>query len=78
MKNFFGINESFRLEWDDFSAFMTILNVSLILMGFWFAPFFGLANCVVSLCRLPKAHCHINLYAMNLALIVLNLYFLLG
>lgn len=78
MKKFFGINENFRFEWDNLSALLTVMNVSLILMDFWVAPIFGLVNCAVNLFRLPQGQGHVNMYTMNLALIVLNLYFLFG
>lgn len=78
MKKFFGINGDFYFEWEDLSALLTVLNVALVLMGFWFAPILGLVNCAVNLIRLPQSQGHVNMYTMNLALIVLNLYFLFG
>lgn len=76
MKKFFGITESFRFEWNDVVAFITLLNVILVLLGFSWAPIFGIANGVLSLALNVKYRAHINLYVMQLAIIVLNIYFL--
>lgn len=76
MREFFGITESFRIEWNDVVALITILNVALVLLGFSWAPILGIANGVLSLVLNIKYRAHINLYVMQLAIIVLNIYFL--
>lgn len=76
MKEFFGITESFRFEWNDVVAFITLLNVTLVLLGFSWAPILGIANGVLSLALNAKYRAHINLYVMQLAIIILNIYFL--
>ena len=76
MKEFFGITESYRFEWNDLSSFLTVINVTLILLGFWWAPIIGILNCCIGLVLAVVNRYHINIYVMNLALIVLNIYFL--
>lgn len=76
-KKFFGIKEKkYVFEWGDVSTALTILNVALVLMGFWWAPFFGLANCCLGLWLNVKGKTHLNMYVMQIALIILNCYFL--
>ena len=76
MKEFFGITENYRFEWNDLSSFLTVINVTLILLGFWWAPIIGILNCCIGLVLAVVNRYHINIYVMNLALIVLNIYFL--
>lgn len=77
IKKFFGITENnYTFEWCDFTTFITILNVMFVLIGKWWAPFFGLLNCFVGLALNVKYKAHINTYMMQIALIVLNIYFL--
>lgn len=77
MKKFFGIEEKqYVFEWGDVSALLTVLNVFFIVMGMWWAPFFGLANCVLAIVGMIKANAHLNAYIIQMALIVLNIFFL--
>lgn len=76
MREFFGITEKFRFEIADLTTVVTILNVALILAGYWWAPVLGIANCIVCLALNVKNHAHINMYVTQVALIVLNVYFL--
>ena len=77
MKKFFGIEEKqYVFEWGDISALLTVLNVFFIVMGIWWAPFFGLANCVLAIVGIVKANAHLNAYIIQMALIVLNIFFL--
>lgn len=76
MKKFFGIETSYSFEANDIVALLTIANVVLIIMGFWWAPMVGLVNCVVGIILNIKNRVHINLYIMQVAFIVLNIYFL--
>ena len=66
----------YKFEWGDVSALITILNVALILMGMWWAPIIGLVGCALNLVLNVRAHAHINLYLIQIALVVLNIYFL--
>jgi hypothetical protein len=76
MKKFFSIETSYSFEANDIVALITIANVVLIIMGFWWAPMVGLVNCVVGIILNIKNRVHINLYIMQIAFIVLNIYFL--
>ena len=76
MKKFFDIKESYKFEMMDMFTILTILNVAFILMGFWWAPIIGLVNCGINIINNIIHRYHINSYIMQIALIVLNLYFL--
>lgn len=77
IRNFFGITaNTYEYEPMDLFTILTILNVTLVLLGVHWAPIIGIVNCVCSLANCIKNHCHINNYIMQIALIVLNGYFL--
>ena len=77
MREFFTIEEKeYKVEIWDLTALITILNVAFILMGFWWAPILGLANCAICLVMNVINKVHINNYITQVALIVLNIYFL--
>lgn len=77
MKEFFSITEdSYKFEIMDLFTFITILNVAFILMGFSWAPWLGILNCILNIIYSIKVKAHINLYIMQIALIILNAYFL--
>lgn len=77
IKDFFCIKEdSYRFEIFDLMALITVLNVSFILMGFWWAPLLGITNCAIGIVLNIRGRCHINTYITQIALIVLNCYFL--
>jgi hypothetical protein len=76
MKKFFGIETIYTFEANDLVALFTIANVVLIIMGFWWAPIIGLVNCLIGIGLNIKNRVHINLYIMQVAFIVLNIYFL--
>ena len=77
VKKFFGITENkYMFEVWDITTLLTILNVTLILCGVWFAPMFGIINCFICLIINVKNNSHINTYLTQIALIILNCYFL--
>ena len=77
MKNFFGIEEKqYVFEWGDVSALLTVLNVFFIVMGIWWAPFFGLANCLLAFILNVKSKAHLNAYIIQISLVMLNVFFL--
>ena len=77
VKNFFGIESNkYVFEWADVTTLLTILNVALVLCGFWWAPMVGIANCIIGIILNVKFRSHLNMYCMQIALIVLNSYFL--
>jgi len=79
MKNFFGIIENkYCFEIADMTTIITILNVAFIIMGFWWAPFFGIINCIIGIVINIKNKLHINMYIMQIALLILNIYFLIA
>lgn len=77
MKKFFDIKEkTYKFEISDLTSLITVLNVAFVLLGFWWAPLFGVVNCVLGLIINIKNHLHINMYVLQIALLVLNIYFL--
>ena len=77
MREFFSIEEKeYKFEIWDLTALITILNVAFILMGFWWAPILGLVNCAICLVMNVINKVHINNYVTQVALIILNIYFL--
>lgn len=73
MKKFFSIEESYKVEWMDVTAFITIVNVVLLIAGMRWAPLLGILNASLGFFQ---ARPRINTYLMNTALIILNIYFL--
>lgn len=76
IKKFFSITESFRFEIFDLTALITILNVALIILGFWWAPILRLVNCFIITILNVKQHAHINAHLTQIALVILNIFFL--
>ena len=77
LKEFFSIKEnSYKFGMTDLTTLVTILNVAFILMGFWWAPILGIVNCGICIVLNILNHAHINIYVTQIALIVLNVYFL--
>lgn len=76
MKNFFDIKRSYRFEIYDLTAIITILNVTFIILGYWWAPILGVINCAICILVQIRNHMHINSYLTQISLIILNLYFL--
>lgn len=77
MRDFFNIKEDYyRFEIYDLTAILTILNVVFVLMGYWWVPIFGLVNCAICLIMNVINKLHINTYLTQVALIILNVYFL--
>lgn len=77
MKKFFSITEKkYKFEWMDFFTVLTILNVTFVIMGFWWAPIIGIISCFFNILFNIKNQAHVNTYIMQVALLVLNGYFL--
>jgi hypothetical protein len=77
MKEFFSITaDKYIFEVWDVTTLLTILNVALVLCGWHFAPLIGIGNCLLCLGLNVKNRSHINNYVIQIALIVLNSYFL--
>ena len=77
MKEFFGITEPFRFEWNDLRAFIQVLNVVLIMIFGLQVSWFGLALAVFGVCKDMSQHRHINDIIMHLSGVALNIYFLI-
>ena len=77
MRDFFGIKDnSYRFEIYDLMSLITVLNVAFVLMDFWWAPILGIVNCCIGLVVNVLNRVHLNNYITQLALIILNIYFL--
>jgi hypothetical protein len=77
MKEFFSITEKkYVFEVADLTTIITILNVLFVVCGFAWAPWLGIVNCSVWLVLNVKAKAHVNSYVTQIALIILNAYFL--
>ena len=76
MKEFFGISEPFRFEWNDLRAFIQILNVTLIMIFGLQVSWFGLAIALFGVIKDMTQHRHVNDIVMHLSGVVLNIYFL--
>ena len=78
MKEFFSITEKkYVFEVADLTTIITILNVLFVVCGFAWAPWLGIVNCSVWLVLNVKARAHVNSYVTQIALIILNIYFLI-
>lgn len=79
MKKLFSIEESkYVFEWNDVVAFLTIVNVVCVMLGCAFAPWIAIGNCLLSLVLNVKYKVHLNLYVIQVALVILNIFFLKG
>ena len=76
MKEFFGINEPFRFEWNDLRAVIQLLNVILIMIFGLSVSWFGLAIAIFGVVKDMSQHRHINDIIMHMSGVVLNVYFL--
>ena len=77
MKEFFGIKESFRFEWNDLRAFIQIINVALIMMFGLSVAWFGLAIALFGVVKDMSQHRHIKDIVLHLTGVILNIHFLL-
>jgi hypothetical protein len=76
MKEFFGITESYKFEWNDLRAGIQILNVVLIMMFGLSVSWFGLTIALFGVVKDLTNRRHINDLLMHLSSVVLNIYFL--
>lgn len=79
IKKFFGIEDNkIKIEWMDIATILTVINVTLIICGVWWAPIVGIVNAVANIIITIIRKGHINGYVMNVTLLILNIYFLKG
>lgn len=76
MREFFGLNEPFHWEWQDLRAFITLLNVVLIMIFGLSVSWFGLAVAIFGICKDLSKHRHINDLVIHISGVILNVYFL--
>ena len=77
MREFFGITERYRFEWNDLRCGITLLNVILIMIFGLQVSWFGLAVAVFGICKDLCQHRHINDVLMHFSSAILNTYFLI-
>ena len=78
IKKFFSIEQdNYNFNIYDLTALFTILNVILIIVGFRFASVFGLVNCFICLAMAIRNHAFLNVYVTQIALVILNIFFLM-
>lgn len=76
MKEFFGIDGAYKFEWNDLRAFITVVNVVLIMIYGLSIAWFGLAVAAVGVVKDLAVDHRINGLVMHVANLVLNIYFL--
>lgn len=77
MKNFFRIETPYKFEWNDLRAFITVINVTLIIMFGLSVAWFGLAIAIIGIIKETCGARHINCYVSYIATIALNINFLI-
>lgn len=77
VKQFFRVEEPFRWEYNDLRAFITVVNVVLIMIFGLSIAWFGLAVALIGIIKDLKIDRHINGLVMHLASVALNIYFLI-
>ena len=77
MKEFFRVNEPYRFEWNDLRAFITVINVVLIMIYGLSIAWFGLAVALIGIIKDLTVDRKINGLIMHLANVALNIYFLI-
>lgn len=78
MKEFFKVNEPYRFEWNDLRAFITVINVVLIMIYGLSIAWFGLAIALIGVVKDLTVDRRINGLIMHLANVALNIYFLVA
>ena len=76
IKKFFGIEDVYKFEWNDLRAFVTVLNVVLIMIYGLSIAWFGLAVAIVGIVKDLTSDHRINGLIMHLANVALNIFFL--
>lgn len=77
MKKFFKIETSYKFEYNDLRAFITVINVILIMIFGLSIAWFGLAVALIGVIKDLKIDRHLNGLVMHLASVALNVYFIL-
>lgn len=77
MKEFFKIETPYKFEYNDLRAFITVVNVILIMIFGLSIAWFGLAVALIGVIKDLKVDRHINGLVMHVASVALNIYFLI-
>lgn len=77
MKEFFRIETPYKFEYNDLRAFITVINVILIMIFGLSIAWFGLAVALIGVIKDLKVDRHINGLVMHLASVALNVYFII-
>lgn len=77
MKEFFRIETPYKFEYNDLRAFITVINVILIMIFGLSIAWFGLAIALIGVIKDLKIDRHINGLVMHLASVALNIYFII-
>lgn len=74
--NYFELNRKYKFELTDITCVIYVICVVGIILGFNMTPLF-LSGCIISLVASIPAR-RINLILINVAMIALNIFYLLG
>ena len=77
IKEFFGIEERYKPEYNDLRALITVVNVILIMIYGLSIAWFGLAVAGIGVVKDLAVDRKINGLVMHLANVALNLYFII-
>lgn len=77
MKKFFNIQNAYKFEWNDLRAFITVINVTLVIMFGLSVAWFGLAVAIIGIIKESFGARHINCYVSYIATVALNINFLI-
>ena len=77
VKEFFRIEGSYKPEYNDLRALITVVNVILIMIYGLSIAWFGIAVAGIGVIKDLVVDRHINGLVMHLANVVLNLYFII-
>lgn len=77
MKNFFGLDSKYKFEWNDLRAFITVINVVLIMIYGLSIAWFGLAVAFIGMVKDLAVDHRINGLIMHFSSVILNIYFLI-
>ena len=77
MRKYFGLNNKYKFEGNDLRAFITVINVILIMVYGLSIAWFGLAVAIIGVIKDLAVDHRINGLVMHLASVALNVYFLI-
>ena len=77
VKEFFKIEGKYKPEYNDLRAFITVINVALIMVYGLSIAWFGLAVAAIGVIKDLAVDRHINGLVMHIANVALNLYFII-